>query len=116
LEDKLLFTAQKIFMCNDPDLCEEILDKEGIEAYNGLNGPTAECENAKAEIERQPYQLYPEAKNWQRQAHCDLDNARECLSVLRSDAYNWICYKTHQVSTNKLAVWHPTYQLSDMVM
>jgi sacsin len=104
LEDKLLFTAQKIFMCNDPDLCEEILDKEGIEAYNGLNGPTTECKNTKAEIEKKPYQLYPEAKKWQRQAHCDLDNARECLSVLQSDAYNWICYKTHQVSTCQLVV------------
>ncbi|XP_053379066.1 sacsin-like [Mercenaria mercenaria] len=108
LVDELLFTAQKVFMCKNPESCEEILDRDGIEAYKSASVTAVNNQNdEEAEgAEREPAHCYSEAERWQRQANRDLDYAHESLTVLTCGTYNWVCYQAHQAAEKSLkAAW-----------
>lgn len=92
LKDKLLFVAQRLLQCKDsPWSCENVLDRKRIDAFRNIVNTDA------SGIVREPLPNNTEGKRWQRQAMSDLADAQSSLSNGKETAYNWVCYRGHQV-------------------
>lgn len=76
-------------------------------SFDQFDGGWGERRSYFAGAEPRPYHYGAEARRWQRQAVCDIDNSITSLQRAPNNSFNWVCYMAHQAAEKSMkAAWY----------